>query len=486
MTKSTDGMAETSSTGLSRRRLLQTGTAASALVAGSPLGIRVAGAASSIDLAAGTARLPLVGIGYPETEVWAFNGRVPGPVIRAVQGERLKVNVTNDLAEPTTVHWHGLRVPVGMDGVPYLSQPPIEPGQTFTYEFDLPDAGTYWYHPHINSSEQVGRGLHGALIVEEADPPEAARELLWVLDDWRLDQDAKITPFGNMHDASHNGRIGNSATINGEILEREDVRAGERIRLRLINAANARTFSLEFRDLDPWLMALDGQPVQPHRLGEQSLTLGAGMRADLIIDMTGEPGSDSLVVDGHYGETYAYELIRFAYAAKEPLRQPARAEPAPLSPNPIAEPDLSSAERHRLVFEGGAMGGMASAMMGGRMMGMRDLAQQGRLWAINGSVPDDVYREPPLLAAVIGTSHIIEMANRTAFEHPIHLHGHTFRIVSRNGRDEPQRPFRDTVLLGVDETIEIAFVADNPGKWMFHCHILEHQGSGMMGVVDVA
>ena len=190
-----------------RRRFLQASAAASAMVAGLPLGMRQA-TASKIDLTAGPASVPLVGDGYPETSVWAFNGRVPGPVIRAGQGERLEIAVTNTLSEPTTVHWHGLRVPVGMDGVPNLSQQPIEPGETFTYDFELKDAGTFWYHPHINSSEQVGRGLHGALIVEEANPPEVDRELLWVLDDWRLDQDAAITPFGSMHDASHNGRIG--------------------------------------------------------------------------------------------------------------------------------------------------------------------------------------------------------------------------------------------------------------------------------------
>ncbi len=322
--------------------------------------------------------------------------------------------------------------------------------------------------------------------MEEAEPPEVDRELLWVLDDWRLAQDASIAPFGNMHDSSHSGRIGNSATINGEIPERLEVSAGERIRLRLINASNARTFGLQFRDLDPWIITLDGHPVEPHRLGNRSLAIGAGMRADLIIDMSGEPGSESLVVDDHYGPNYAYELIRLSYAEGAAFRKPRESAPSPLVPNPVAEPDLENAEKHRLVFEGGAMGGMTGAMMGGRMMGMRELAGKGRLWAINGSVPDDVYKEPPLLNAATGSSHIIEMVNRTAFEHPIHLHGHTFRVISRNGQDEPYRPFRDTVLLGVDETVKIAFVADNPGKWMFHCHVLEHQGAGMMGVVDVA
>jgi len=303
-----------------RRLLLQTGAAASALMVGLPLGMRSGLAASAVDLTAGPSRVSLVGKDNPETLVWAFNDSVPGPIIRAVQGERLEITVTNELAEATTVHWHGLRVPVGMDGVPYLSQPPIEPGETFTYEFDLPDAGTFWYHPHINSSEQVGRGLYGALIVDEAEPPQVDRELLWVLDDWRLQQDASIAAFGNMHDASHSGRVGNSATINGKIVESEDARAGERIRLRLINAANARTFGLRFRDLDPWVIAIDGQPIEPRRLGDKALTLGAGMRADLIIDMTGEPGSESLVIDGHYGSDYAYELIRFAYAEEPPLR----------------------------------------------------------------------------------------------------------------------------------------------------------------------
>ena len=468
----------------SRRHFLQAG-AASALLAGAPPMRQSAGTSGEFSLTAAPSTVPLVGKGYPSTEVWAFNGTVPGPVIRRRRGERLEIEVTNQLPEPTTVHWHGLRVPVGMDGVPYISQPPIAPGETFRYGFDLLDAGTFWYHPHINSSEQVGRGLYGALIVEEEEAPAVDRELLWVLDDWRLDPEAKIAPFGSMHDASHAGRIGNSATINGRIREAEVVRAGERIRLRLINAANARVFGLDFRDLDPWIISLDGQPLPPHRLDGAQLTLGPGMRADLVVDMTGKPESESLLVDAHYGAERAYELIRFAYDEQAPLRPAPPEAPAALSPNPIAEPDLENPERHRFVFEGGAMGGMRSAMMGGRMMDLRELAAKGRLWAINGKVPDDLYREPPLLEAALGKSHVIELVNRTAFEHPIHLHGHGFRILSRNGEAAAHRPFADTLLLGVDETVEIALVTDNPGKWMFHCHILEHQASGMMGIIAV-
>ena len=477
-------MAERDRLNLTRRSLLRMGAAASAFAAGASFGPRTASAASAIALTAGPAEAPLVGDGYPATRVWAFNGSVPGPVIRARQGERLRVTVDNALDEPTTVHWHGLRVPVEMDGTPFLSQPPIEPGGRFVYEFDLPDAGTYWYHPHINSAEQVGRGLYGALIVEEASPPAVDRELLWVLDDWRLDPDAQIVPFGNMHDRSHAGRIGNSATINGAMPKTERVRSGERIRLRLINAANARTFGLAFPGLDPWVIALDGQPLEPYRLGEAPLTLGAATRADLIIDMTGEPGSESQVVDGAYGPDYAYELIRFSYTDAAPAGE-RREPPAALPSNPIDEPDIAAAERHRLVFEGGAMGGMAGAIMGGERLDMRALAERGRLWAINGTVPEDLYREAPLFEATRGSTLLLALENRTAFEHPIHLHGHTFRVLARNGVEEPHRPLRDTVLVGVDETVEIAFTADNPGRWMIHCHVLEHQMSGMMGVLAV-
>jgi FtsP/CotA-like multicopper oxidase with cupredoxin domain len=137
-------------------------------------------------LAAGPGRASLVGPSYPETAVWSYNGMVPGPEIRLRQGERLEVAVENRLAEETTVHWHGLRVPNAMDGVPHLTQRPIAPGETFVYTFNAPDAGTYWYHPHQRSFEQVGRGLYGPLIVEEREPLQVDRDLTWVLDDWRL------------------------------------------------------------------------------------------------------------------------------------------------------------------------------------------------------------------------------------------------------------------------------------------------------------
>lgn len=466
---------------LTRRRLLAGASATLASwVLPSPL---LRAGERSLRLVAGPGEAPLVADEGPSTRVWAYDGRVPGPLIRARQGERLVVELENRLAEPTTVHWHGLRIPVAMDGVPWLSQPPVAPGETFTYAFDLEDAGTFWYHPHIGSSEQVGRGLHGVLVVDEPEPPPVDRDLLWVLDDWRLDREAQIAPFGAMMDASHAGRLGNVLTVNGSIAMDQPVRAGERLRLRLANVANARTFALRFGDLPLWLVALDGQPVPPHRPAGGRIVLGAGMRADLIVDMPGAPGTVT-VTDDAYGPDYAFEVMRLRIdgdAAREE-----RGPPAALRANPLPEPDLEAAGRHRIVFEGGAMGGMMSARMGGRFMSMRALAEAGRLWAINGQIPEDLARLPSLFTFARGSSQRIELVNRTAFPHPIHLHGHAFRVLTRNGAPVAHTPFRDTVLLGPEETAEIAFVADNPGRWMLHCHVLEHQEAGMMAVVEVA
>jgi FtsP/CotA-like multicopper oxidase with cupredoxin domain len=138
-----------------------------------PSGGLVRAASSSLEktLVPGKARVPIIGGSHPDTGVWAYDESVPGPEIRLRQGETLRVKVDNRLPQDTTVHWHGIRLPNAMDGAAYVTQPPIQPGDTFTYEFAPPDAGTFWYHPHIHSAEQVGRGLMGALIVEEANPP---------------------------------------------------------------------------------------------------------------------------------------------------------------------------------------------------------------------------------------------------------------------------------------------------------------------------
>jgi FtsP/CotA-like multicopper oxidase with cupredoxin domain len=425
-------------------------------------------------LVAAPGAVQLVPEKYPATGVWAYNGSVPGPILRARQGDRLRVHVENALQEQTTVHWHGIRLPNAMDGVPYITQRPIEPGASFTYEFALPDAGTFFYHPHQRSYEQVGRGLSGALIVAERTPPEVDRDVLWVLADYRLNADASIRgSFGNFMDVSHAGRIGNTVTLNGRVPEAFRVRAGERIRLRLINAAPARAFALEFRGHRPWVIALDGQPVAPHEPEGGAVVLGPAMRADLILDMTAAPSSRHAVHDGFY-RRLAYNLVDIEYGEEAPL--PAKAADLPrLADNPLAEPDLRSAERHEIVFSGGMMGDM-------RGLG------RGMAWAVNGianGCGDSGLPFEPLLVLRKGRSCSLHLVNDTRWHHPTHLHGHSFRVISRNGTPTRHREWLDTVMLEPRERAQIAFVADNPGDWMFHCHVLEHQASGMMSCIRV-
>lgn len=434
-------------------------------------------------LRAAPARVHLLGSSNPQTPVWAYNATVPGPVIRARQGETLRVRVENGLAQETTVHWHGLRVPNAMDGVPELTQTAIAPGSSFDYSFDLRDAGTYWYHPHANGAEQIGRGLYGALIVEERDAPRVDRDLLWVIDDWRLRQDATISPdFGAFMDMSHGGRLGNVVTINGRPPEDLAVRPGERVRLRLVNVANARIFALRFAGHRPIVIAYDGQPVSPHEAAAGRIVLGPGQRADLILDMTGKPGERFVVRDDYYPR-FAYDLLGLNYGAT-PVRAVPLPPPAALAANPVAEPDLSSARRQRIVFSGGMMGRMGMGMVDGRNMPMGDMMRRGLGWAVNGVVGVG-HRPAPVLTLKRNESCVLDLVNDTAWPHPIHLHGHFFRVLSRDGRPTAHREWVDTVLLEPQERAEVAFVADNPGGWMLHCHILEHQAGGMQTVIVV-
>ena len=439
-------------------------------------------------LVAGPGRVALAGEDYPRTGVWCYGGSVPGPEIRLRQGERVRVAVENRLPEDTTVHWHGLRVPNAMDGAPYVTQPPIAPKASFIYEFTVPDAGTYWYHPHAHSAEQVGRGLMGAFIVEEPEPLAVDRDIVWVLGDWRLEEDASIAGgFDNPMEMSMAGRIGNTVTINGRVPDGIVVRSGERIRLRLINAAPARIFGLEFTDHSPLVIALDGQPIEPHAPEGGRVVLGPAMRVDLVLDMTGEPGRSAPVVDTFYGGL-SYKLVDLRYSGEPPLRRQHPPPPAKLSPNTMPEPDIANARRHDVTLTGGMMGGMGRGGGMGMGGGMRGMMSGGAMWAINGVAMrgGDMAKMKPVLTLDRGKSYILAIDNQTAWYHPIHLHGHSFRVIARNGRRTKYREWRDTVLVPPRERAEVAFVADNPGDWMFHCHILDHQEGGMMSIIRVA
>ena len=245
------------------------------------------------ELVARQAAAQLAPPSYPKTEIWGYDGVMPGPELRIVQGARLQRKFLNELPQASSVHWHGIRIDNAMDGVAGLTQAAVEPGESFDYDFVdydfvAPDAGTYWYHAHNRSVEQVARGLYGALIVEEAEAPEVDREEVLILDDWLLDPEtAQIDPdFTSAGARSHAGRMGNFVATNGRYDLSIDVLQNQRLRLRLINAANARIFVVDVAGMEGWTVALDGMPLeQPQRL-EEPLILGPGQRADLIVDVT--------------------------------------------------------------------------------------------------------------------------------------------------------------------------------------------------------
>ena len=414
---------------------------------------------------------------YPETAIWGYEGQVPGPTIRVRQGGRVERRFVNGLPQPTTVHWHGVRIENAMDGAPGLTQAPVEPDSEFLYDFEAPDAGTFWYHSHHRAWEQMARGLYGALVVEARGEPEVDVEEVLLLDDWRLAPDAGIhESFGSLHDWAHAGRIGNWITVNGDGAWGRRSARHERLRLRLVNVANARVFSLELENLEGWLVALDGQPLpEPEPAGP--LVLAPGQRADFIVDVVAKSGEEAILASRERDGTFALAVFSVRGSVRE-SRMPA---PAPLPPNPVSPlGDLARARREILHMEGGAMGGLREALSGGRKMSAQDLAEEGLVWAFNGRAG---MPEQPLFTARLGETVVLEMINDTAWPHAMHLHGHHFRALAPDGS---AGPLRDTLLMDSGAKAAIAFVADNPGDWLLHCHMLEHSVGGMMTWVRVA
>ncbi|WP_170475732.1 multicopper oxidase family protein [Ruegeria arenilitoris] len=417
--------------------------------------------------------------GFDKTRVWSFGGSVPGTPIRVEQGARVQRMVDNQLSVPTSVHWHGIRIDNAMDGVPGVTQEAIPAGGSFEYDFVVPDAGTYWYHAHNRSVEQVARGLYGPLIVQEADAPDVDQDLVLMLDDWRIDPEtAQIADdFQNGHDLSHAGRIGNLISVNGSFDPTIPVKRNERLRLRLINAANARIFDVGIQGLNGWIVALDGMPLENPVPISESFPLAPAQRADLLVDVDAVSEETASLVsverDGAFG------LAKFAVSGE--ISATVRPAPNPLPPNRL--PDVSSfqsAPLHRMVLQGGAMRWLENARIGETELTGRELAQLGRFWALNGEAERPA---EPFLKTSVDSIHRIEFVNETAFPHAMHLHGHHFRLVDGDGS---LGPWRDTVLVDRGQTQQIVLMADNPGDWLLHCHMLGHAASGMMSWFRVA
>lgn len=410
---------------------------------------------------------------YAKTRVWGFEGLMPGPEIRLQQGQRVRKRLINDLPDATSTHWHGIRIDNDMDGVAGLTQAAVAPGDSFSYDFVAPDAGTFWYHAHNRSFEQVARGLYGALIVEEPTPPDVDREETLILDDWRLDPDtAQISSdFGAPHDLSHAGRMGNFVGTNGVGNLSLGAKKNERLRLRVINASNARIFQLSLAGLEGWIVAVDGMPLPAPRPVTDEILLGSAQRVDLIVDVTADEGETAHLArqerDGLFSQ------VAFNVSGTSSVQR--RDAPAPLPRNNHPAIDLGSATRITLRMEGGAMGGLRSAILEGESQPMRNLMQAGKFWAFNGAIGG--MDGEPLADVSLGQPLLLEIVNDTVFPHAMHVHGMHFWEVQDDGT---LGDYRDTTMIARGASREIAFVADNPGNWLIHCHMLSHAVSGMM------
>ena len=410
-------------------------------------------AQSPLRLKAETVSRQILPDGEGMTSMLGFNGSMPGPELRVRRGERVSIDVENGLDEGTAVHWHGIRLENQMDGVPMLTQELIEPSDMKTYSFIPPDAGTYWYHSHYISYEQVARGMMGPLIVEDETPPDVDHDITVLMSDWLVLEDGSLSDdFADMHSVAHDGYMGNFARA---FLSRDEVKSGDRVRLRLINAATNRIFPVTVSGVTGALLALDGMALaEPRSL--ENLILAPAQRADLIVDVTAPVGFDMMTRQG------PYRLAELAVSGTNTDRQaaPILALSPPDLPTP-AEPS----QHLTLTMMGGAMGGRHGG---------------DNIWAFNdvSDLPSE-----PFARFQRGETVRITMVNDTAFPHGIHLHGHHFYEVAKGGA---LGDLRDTTLIDAGESRDIICVFDNPGRWLIHCHMLSHAVGGMRTWVNVA
>lgn len=458
---------------LKRRTLLKGALVAGAYAGGLALAGRFSGAAarSTTTLAARPTEALITG-GAPTRGAMTYgDGEVP-PVLRMTRGAPFSLRLDNALDEPTTVHWHGLRIDNDMDGVPFLTQPYVYPGDGFDYAFTPPDAGTFWYHPHCNTLTQIGRGLAGVVVVEDPADPAFDAEIVLNLRDWRLGGDGQFIAQFKPRDAARAGTFGTVRTANWRQSPQYDAPAGGLVRLRLAATDVTRILSLVVEGAQAQVIALDGNPVA-ERFALDRLLVGPGQRLDLCLRMPDAEGAVAALRDLRGTKPATLATFR---AVGSPLKRDVR-DLSALAANPLPEPDLSAATQIPFVLSASAEERPKDGICGS--LGYN-------FWAINKVPWADDTGDPtaPLAEMKAGRTYVFNVENPTPQAHPLHLHGLVFRPM--NSSKQVLRPhFSDTYLILPDEKVQLALVADNVGDWVFHCHIIEHQKTGMTSYVRV-
>ncbi|WP_282120859.1 multicopper oxidase family protein [Ruegeria atlantica] len=412
------------------------------------------------------------------TGMISLSPNAPPPVLHGKQGEVMRLPVRNTLSEYTAMHWHGMRITNNMDGVPYLTQMPLGEGEVFNYEFTPSDAGTYWYHPHCMTMEQMAHGLTGVMVIAEPEDPGFDSEQVINLRDFRLDEDGAFLPAYTQRGAARAGTFGNVHTANWVQGPVYDHAAGSLVRLRVVNTDTTRIYKLHLEGGDARIIAWDGHPLEidiPMPSADEPLLMGPGQRVDFAVAMPGDDGSNVALMAKLPGQPHR-PMAQLRSIGSSVARDLQELRPLPL--NPVSKPDLTNAELHEFVFGWTPEGGQPNNGFCGSL--------GYNFWSINRKPwPGDAAKGVgPLATLEMGKTYVLRLRNESPNLHPIHLHGLAFVPLLSNLRKLPPL-MTDTMLLLKDEVAEIALVADNPGDWAFHCHVIEHQKTGLTGFIRV-
>ena len=388
-------------------------------------------------------------IGEQEVSGFAYNGQVPGPTIYAKRGDRITVELKNELETATTLHWHGLHVPIEMDGVTW-QRDPILPGESFTYSFVLDQVGTYWYHPHFDTERMMDLGLYGAIVIEEPSDPPVTEDLILVFDSW-AENESKVDI---MHHGSIDGKI-RHWTINGLDSPTLQVSGGDIIRARILNVSNGGFLHLQWPEME--IIATD-QGLLPALETPESVVLAPGDRIEAIWRI-GDTGFElsALPYSVFGGVAFGDNQTLMTVEVSEPQSQPTLPGFSFSELEPTPDPGFTHVT---YVLHGNAVLGN---------------------WLINS----ETFPEVTIHQVASDQAAIIEVRNLSGAEHPFHLHGYGFEVLSRNGVPPAMKTVEDTINLKIYDTVRLRIDGTNPGDWMAHCHILSHQEEGMMTVLRV-
>lgn len=447
--------------------------------------------------------------------VWTFNGSAPGPEIRVEKGQKVRVTIKNELSAPVSIHWHGYPVPNKMDGIPGITQDAVAPGKSFTYAFVASQAGTYWYHSHQDSVNQVDRGLYGAFIVE--DPKEKYdKDYTLMLDEWVTDKnqinrqikamtseaqtkknngdsgmgnmpgmdmggsDPSSSDSGNSNGMNRSGNMMadkmsmyNLYTINGKsgsLVKPLTVKKGDKVRLRFINAGYL-PHNIHIHGHNIKVIATDGQSInKPQAVKNKVISIAPGERYDVSFTAD-NPGKWAIEDHGTAKGTNGMKALIDYEGSKASTDQPNASTQLPAinfaDYGTKTKPQFTLNQKYDLTYTMNLNAGMNG---------------NGMIYTINGKTfpntnPINVKKGDLVKVKLVNQ----DMMNN----HPMHLHGHEFQILSKNGKPLAGSPlYKDTLNIKPGETYVVAFLANNPGRWMFHCHDLHHANAGMVTEVN--